>query len=155
MPYIVWNKERLKIENCTSKTLFPLYLPTPLKLMKIYVTQRSSRSCYVCKVPARTRIYITFNSTSPAALTPLSFLSFTVSLCVCCPSSKFKAAKSKCIQLIFFNYWVFFLLFIKVYTFLLFQNTLLLLFRELSAKLFSALVQLKELCFVACIRFFS
>ena len=79
----------------------PLSLPTALitflKLMKIYVTQRSSISCHVCKIPACTRIYITFNATSPAAHTPFSF---TVSLCVCCPSSK--AAKSKCIELIFF-----------------------------------------------------
>ena len=79
----------------------PLPADARQQLMKIYVTQRSSTSCHVCKIPARTRIYITFNSTSPAAQTPLSFLSFTVSLCVCCPSSKFKAAKSKCIQLIF------------------------------------------------------
>ena len=66
----------LYLKNPTS----PPFPPHPshnfsfLKLMKIY-TQRSSTSCHVCKIPARTRIYITFNSTSAA--TPFSF---TVSL---------------------------------------------------------------------------
>ena len=56
-------------------------------------TQGSSTSCKVCKIPARTRIYITFNSASIA-----SYFAFTVSLCVCIASRK--AAKSKCIKLI-------------------------------------------------------
>ena len=56
-------------------------------------TQRSSTSSQVCKILARTRIYIIFNSTS---------FSFTVSLYVCdvcVPSTE--AAKSKYIKLIF------------------------------------------------------
>ena len=56
-------------------------------------TQGSTTSCQVCKIPPRTRIYITFNSASIA-----SYFAFTVSLCVCIASRK--AAKSKCIKLI-------------------------------------------------------
>ena len=79
---------------CTSKTLSTFPSPAWLMtfLLLIEINRRHARHVRSVKflhvLFSYTRIYITFNSTSPA-----SYFSFTISLCVCVHSSE--TAKGK------------------------------------------------------------
>ena len=101
--------------------------------MKIY-TQRSSTSCHVCKIPARTRIYITLIllSVRLPLLLPLHLLSR-------CAFVVLQAKLPKEVHIIdFFKINECFYCLSKFTPFFFFKIQVLLLFRGLSAKLFSA-----------------
>ena len=124
------------ISFCTSKTLFPFPSPPwlitfllPIKINRGHVRHVGSVK-FLHVLFSYTRIYITFNSTSPA-----SYFSFTVSLFVCVPSSE--TAKGKSPHIIDFSKLIARVVSIvhqNLYLFTCSKYTTKLLFRELSAK---------------------
>ena len=124
------------ISFCTSKTLFPFPSPPwlitfllPIKINRGHVRHVGSVK-FLHVLFSYTRIYITFNSTSPA-----SYFSFTVSLFVCVPSSE--TAKGKSPHIIDFLKLIVRVVSIvhqNLYLFTCSKYTTKLLFRELSAK---------------------